>query len=74
MSTATDMLAKYLAAEAAILTGQTVRWGERLLTRADLAEVRKGRQEWETKTAAQAGASATHRGPRHLLADFSRAD
>lgn len=53
MSTATDMLAKYLAAESAILGGQRYKWGERELTRADLGEVRAGRQEWERKAAAE---------------------
>lgn len=49
MSTATDMLAKYLAAEQAILSGKEHRWGDRALTMEDLAEIRKGRQEWETR-------------------------
>lgn len=54
MSTATDMLAKYLAAEAAILGGQSYKWGDRQLTRADLAQVQAGRREWERKAAAEA--------------------
>jgi hypothetical protein len=54
MSTATDMLAHYLAAEAAILRGQKYRWGDRELTRADLAQVQAGRREWERKAAAEA--------------------
>jgi len=53
MSTATDMLAKYLAAEAAILGGQSYRWGDRQLTRADLSMVQAGRREWERKAAAE---------------------
>ncbi|WP_367154661.1 hypothetical protein [Methylomonas sp. HYX-M1] len=54
MSTATDMLQKYIDAEAAILSGQSVRFGERMLTRADLAMVQKGRQEWQRKVSAEA--------------------
>jgi hypothetical protein len=57
MSTASDMLAKYLAAEVTILGGQMYRWGDRQLTRADLAEVRAGRQEWERKVAAESRGS-----------------
>jgi hypothetical protein len=69
MSTATDMRDKYLAAEAAILGGQSVAWGDRTLTRANLAEVREGRAEWEAKVAAEARAAAG--GGRFRLADFS---
>lgn len=53
MSTATDMLAQYLAAETAILGGQVYKWGDRQLTRADLAMVQAGRREWERKAAAE---------------------
>lgn len=49
MSTATDMLAHYLSAEAAVLSGQIYRWGDRQLTRANLAEITAGRREWERK-------------------------
>lgn len=54
MSTATDMLAQYLAAETAILGGQSYKWGDRQLTRADLSMVQAGRREWERKTTAEA--------------------
>lgn len=60
MSTTTDMRDKYLAAELAILSGQQVRWGERQLTRADLAQVQAGRREWERKALAEARAAAGH--------------
>ena len=47
MTTATDMLAAYLQAEAAILAGKEFRWADgRHLRREDLAEIRAGRQEW----------------------------
>lgn len=54
MSTATDMRDKYLAAEVAILGGQSYKWGDRQLTRADLAQIQIGRREWERKAAAEA--------------------
>jgi hypothetical protein len=54
MSTATDMRDKYIAAEAAILGGQSYRWGDRQLTRADLSMVQTGRREWERKANAEA--------------------
>jgi len=47
MKTAQEMLDLYLAAEQAVLLGQSVRFGERQLTRADLAEIRNGRKEWQ---------------------------
>ena len=47
MKTAQEMLTTYQQAEIAVLQGQSVRFGERMLTRADLAEIRKGRQEWQ---------------------------
>lgn len=58
MSTITDMRDKYLAAEAAILGGQSYRWGDRQLTRADLSMVQAGRREWERKALAEARAAA----------------
>lgn len=58
MSTATDMLAAYLAAETAILDGKEVRFGDRTLRLEDLAEVRKGRMEWEQRVAAESAATA----------------
>lgn len=58
MSTATDMVAKYLEAEAALLLGKTVSFGGRTLTVENLDSIRKGRQEWERRAAAgQRGSS-----------------
>ena len=48
------MLEMYLAAEAAVLQGQSFRMGERQLNRADLAEIRAGRREWEANVNMQA--------------------
>lgn len=55
MSTATDMLAKYLAAESAVLEGKTVNLGGESLGREDLDKIRRGRKEWERKVAAELG-------------------
>lgn len=53
MSTATEMLALYLAAETAILAGQEVRFGDRLLKMVNLPEIQTGRREWERRAAAE---------------------
>jgi hypothetical protein len=58
MSTATEMLQKYLDAEAALLEGKEVRFGNRLLTMENLGEIRKGRQEWEQRISGEAGRAA----------------
>lgn len=58
MSAATDMLAKYLAAEQAILSGKETRWGDRTLRLEDLGEIRKGRQEWEAKVSSEQAGKA----------------
>lgn len=72
MSTTSERLAIYLAAERAILTGgETVRLGDRLLTQAPLSEIRaeitllRGQLAAEQRLAA--GGSAT----RYAVADFS---
>ncbi len=49
MSTATDMLAAYTAAELDVLAGKEGRVGDRSFRFEDLAEIRKGRQEWEAR-------------------------
>lgn len=53
MSQSTEMLAKYLAAEAAILEGKEARLGDRSLKMEDLASIRAGRQEWEARVLAE---------------------
>lgn len=58
MSTATDMRDLYIAAETAVLKGQSYRMGERMLTLADLEQIRAGRREWEGRVAVEAAASA----------------
>jgi hypothetical protein len=57
LAQAQAILEKYLAAEADILLGKEVRLGstgggtDRLWRSEDLAELRKGRQEWERRVA-----------------------
>lgn len=59
----------YIAAEAQILSGQSVRFGERQLQRADLAEVR--RQITILQAAVdRESACGTGRGGRFAQADF----
>ena len=53
MSEATDMLALYIAAEKAVLEGQSYSIAGRSMTRADLPEIRAGRREWEAKVRAE---------------------
>lgn len=69
MSTATEMVALYAAAEMAVLKGQSYTINGRSLTRADLTEIRAGRQEWERRVAAEearrSGASSLY-----SVADF----
>ncbi|MBV6857229.1 primosomal replication protein PriB/PriC domain protein [Xanthomonas campestris pv. zingibericola] len=67
MMTAQEMLTTYQHAEIAVLQGQSFRFGERMLTRADLAEIRKGRQEWQAAVDREAGAG---RRARWATVDF----
>ncbi|MGH8038936.1 MAG: primosomal replication protein PriB/PriC domain protein [Pseudomonas sp.] len=67
MKTAQQMLDLYIQAESAVLLGQSVRFGERQLTRADLAEIRNGRKEWQ---AAVDRAANGRRRARWANADF----
>lgn len=66
MSTASDLLAKYIAAEIAILDGQAYRMGDRQLTLADLDVVRRERANLERRVQGESGGSM-----RHQLADLS---
>ncbi|NGZ86420.1 hypothetical protein [Duganella aceris] len=71
--TPAEMLAKYMTAEAAILEGKEVRFGDRALRMEDLSEVRAGRIEWERRVAAGASQVAgrpTFGGLGYSLADF----
>ena len=67
MSTASDLLDLYLAAEAKILSGQSTRMGDRMLTMADLGAVVAERKSLERRVQAEGNSQ----GARHQLADFS---
>lgn len=74
MSTATDMLAAYQAAELALLKGKETMLGDRRLKFEDLAEIRKGRMEWEQRVAdelAQATPKPRIGGLQYKIADLS---
>lgn len=58
MSTASDMVNLYIAAERAVLQGQSYTIANRTLTRANLAEIRAGRKEWEAKYRQEQSASS----------------
>jgi hypothetical protein len=58
MTPAATILAKYMTAEAAILEGKEVRFGDRTLRMEDLAEVRAGRQEWEQRVSSESAQAA----------------
>jgi len=58
MSTATDMLSAYLAAESALLLSKETRLGDRLLRHEDLPAIREGRKEWEIRVAAEQRSAA----------------
>lgn len=67
------MLAKYLEAEAAVLSGKTVSFGGRTLSSENLEEIRKGRSEWERRVAReQNGGGATVGGLGYSVARFDR--
>lgn len=53
MTQAADMLTLYIQAESAVLSGQEFTLGDRRLRRADLAEIRAGRQEWQARVNAE---------------------
>lgn len=75
MSTATTKLAEYLAAEAAVLQGQSVTLEGTTVALADLDKIRAGRLEWERRVQAETDqAAGLPVGPRHLLANFNHAD
>lgn len=57
MSTTQERLDAYLAAELQVLKGQVVRFGERQLTRADLAEIRKSITQLQAQLARETSGS-----------------
>jgi len=49
LAQAETQLAAYLAAETAVLTGQSYQFNGRSLTRANLAEIREGISAWDNR-------------------------
>ena len=69
-----DMIAKYIDAERLVLLGKEVAFGgsgpiSRRFTHEDIAEIRKGRQEWERRLAA-IDAADSGRSSCYSLAEF----
>lgn len=69
MSTASELLAEYIAAEKKILKGQSYEFGGRSLTMADLSEIRRERERLERRVNAENQAAKGRRS--HSLATFS---
>lgn len=59
MSDTQARLDAYKAAELAVLKGQSVRYGERMLTMADLSEIRKAIAQLTAQLTAEQGRSIT---------------
>jgi hypothetical protein len=59
MSDTQARLDAYKAAELAVLKGQSVRYGERMLTMADLSEIRKAIAQLTAQLTAEQGRSTT---------------
>lgn len=71
MTIATEMLQKYLIAEAAVLEGKEARIGDRVFRSEDLVQIIAGRREWEYKVAkenARTAGAATLGGMRVSVA------
>lgn len=58
MTTASEMLTKYMTAESAVLEGRDVSFGNRRLSMVDLPEIRAGRKEWESRVAQESMVSS----------------
>lgn len=69
MSTASDLLTLYFEAEKKILKGQTVEFGGRRLTFADLGTVRQEREKLERRVFEEQQAAKGRK--THSLATFS---
>lgn len=70
MSFATDQVALLKTAYAKVLSGQTVRLGERQLTRADAAWISSELDKWLSRAASESAAAAGST-PGIAIADFS---
>jgi len=71
MTISTDMLQRYIDAEIAVLNGQSYRFGDRWLTRANLPEIQKGRLEWERRVNAEQRSNTGASSTRFQTPDFT---
>jgi hypothetical protein len=72
MTTTTDMRDAYIAAELDILQhGSSSAFEGRVLTMANLNEIRQGRKEWEARARAEANAAAGFGGLPASLANMT---
>lgn len=72
MSDTATRLQAYKAAELRILEAQQTRHGDRTRINAELAEVRQAIKELEVQHRAELAAASGQKGPRFMVADFSR--
>lgn len=75
MTTATEMLNKYIDAETAILEGQTVSFNGRSYSMANLKDVQDGRAYWQKKVNAETNSTnkvRTAGGVGYSVARFDR--
>lgn len=67
LATAQSMLDLYVAAETAVLRNQEYQIADRRLKRADLAEIRAGRAEWQAVVDRLAAGSAGRSRTRYVV-------
>lgn len=71
MPTSAEIRDLYIAAELAVLEGKETRIGDKSFRLEDLSEIRRGRQEWEARVAAEsAPAGPANGGLGVMLASF----
>ena len=70
LTQAETQLAAYLAAETAVLSGQSYELAGRRLTRANLAEIRDGLQFWDGKVKELTQSAAGTSRARHFAPGF----
>jgi hypothetical protein len=66
---AQEMLSRYLTAEREVLEGKTISFGGRMMSMAELGDLREGRIEWERKVNNMTAAANGRYGPK--LATFA---
>jgi len=64
------MVDLYIQAEKDVLEGKSTTINGRVMTMENLADIRKGRAEWERRASAESDAAAGKTRNRHSLASF----